>query len=267
MPAAGSTDSDDQSRVRREQPPQPLVRPAPEILRRGVVDLHAVSRGEHPPPGCRHAPQLAHGLRGIVAVLEDLRAQHDVEGGVGDRERLDGAAQLRGGVLDDVDADVLTGDVGEERQVGLRPAADVEDTQPPVRRELVRLRAQPRRERRPHDPRRRRPRRVAPLRPRPPREVPSGHGPSVAQPPVGTGPDYRRRERNAANAGFRFPESVTRPDCQPPRAARRAAGTTASCRRAGLRARSRTPAAGRSPAARRRRRTAGRADSSGSRTR
>ena len=77
--------------VRREQPPQPLVRPAPVVLRRGVVHLDAVRRGEHASAGSGHAVQLAHRLRRVVAVLEHLRAEDEVERAVLDGQRLDAA--------------------------------------------------------------------------------------------------------------------------------------------------------------------------------
>ena len=102
------------------------MRPAPVVLGRGVVHLDAVRRGEHAPAGSRDAPQLAHRLRRVVAVLEHLRAEDDIEARVLDRQRLDRPAQLGNGVLDDVDADVLARVLREEGVVRLRAAAHVE---------------------------------------------------------------------------------------------------------------------------------------------
>ena len=61
-------------------------------------------------------------LRRVVAVLEHLRAEHEVEGAVLDRKRLDGPAQLGGRVVDDVDGidfaesskELATPQVGDE---------------------------------------------------------------------------------------------------------------------------------------------------------
>ena len=61
VPDPGLTVSDRPVAVRPEQLLEPRVRPAPVVVRIGMVDLHAVRRGENPPAGRRHAPQLAHG--------------------------------------------------------------------------------------------------------------------------------------------------------------------------------------------------------------
>ena len=66
--------------VCREQAPQPLVRPAPVVNRRGVVPLDAVCGCKHPPARGRHAAELTDGLRRVVTMLEHLGAEHQVEG-------------------------------------------------------------------------------------------------------------------------------------------------------------------------------------------
>ena len=71
-----------------------------------MVHLHPVGGREHAPARSDRAPQLADGLRRVVAVLEHLVAEDEVEGAVLDRERLDRPEQVGRGILDDVDADV-----------------------------------------------------------------------------------------------------------------------------------------------------------------
>ena len=206
MPAAGSTVSADHVGVLLEQPAQALVGPAPVVDRRRVVDLDPVRRGEHPPAGPRDPAQLADGLSRVVAVLEHLGAEDDVERRVLDRQRLDRAEQLGCRILDDVDADVLGRGLREERVVRLDAAADVEDAHLLPRLELGSLRPQPRGQRATHDPRRRADRWVSPLRARPLREL-VRHRASVTP--------YGSSFWKAANAGFFLPAAVSRPDCQP----------------------------------------------------
>ena len=86
-----------QSAPSSKQPPEPGVGPAPVVLRRRVVDLHAVRRGKHASAGRGDAPQLAHGVRRVVTVLEHLRAEDDVEARVVDRKRLDRPASSAAG--------------------------------------------------------------------------------------------------------------------------------------------------------------------------
>ena len=159
---------DDAHRVPRpiapEQPGQALVRPTPIVMRRWVVDLDAVGRGENAAAGGSHPAQLLDGQRRVVAVLEHLGAEDDVEAAVGHGQRLDGADQLRVRVRDDVHADVLARNAREEGVVGLDAAADVQDAEAGSgRAQFLRFRAQPARQGGAHDPRRRGRGRVAPL--------------------------------------------------------------------------------------------------------
>ena len=90
-----------------------------------MVHLHSVGGREHAAPGGNRATELADGLRRVVAVLEHLVAEDEVEGAVLDWQRLDRAEQVGGGVLDDVDADIARRR-GEPGVVRLDAAADVE---------------------------------------------------------------------------------------------------------------------------------------------
>ena len=128
--------------------------PAPVVDGRRVIDLDAVGGREHPPARTRDTPELPNGLSGVVAVLEHLRAEHDVERGVVDRQCLDRAEQLRSRVLDDIDPDVLRRDAREVRVVGLDAAADIEDAHFRACLELRSLRLQPGGQRTSDDPRR-----------------------------------------------------------------------------------------------------------------
>ena len=71
--------------------------------------------------------QLPHSLHGVVAVLEHLGAEDEVERAVADGQFFDAADELGSLVGVDVDADVLARPLGEEGVIGLGPAADVED--------------------------------------------------------------------------------------------------------------------------------------------
>ena len=84
-------------------------------------------------------------------MLENLRAQDEVEARIVDRQCLDGSDQVGRRILDDIDADVARSDISEERVVRLDAAADVEDAHRATL-ELRGLFAQPPRERRPDDP-------------------------------------------------------------------------------------------------------------------
>ena len=65
------------------------MRPAPVVGGRGVVGHDAVRRDEHASARRSHAAELGDGLGGVVAVLEHLVAEHDVEGPVLDGKVLD----------------------------------------------------------------------------------------------------------------------------------------------------------------------------------
>ena len=69
--------------------------------------------------------ELAHGLRRILDVLEHLRAEHEVEGAVLDRQRLHGPFEV-GCRVADVDTDVAVGIRLEVRQVRLDSGTDVQ---------------------------------------------------------------------------------------------------------------------------------------------
>jgi len=69
-----------------EQARETGVRPAPVVGRRGVVDLHAVRRGEHTAAGGGDAPQLADRLLRVDRVLEHLCAEDHVEARVRHRQ-------------------------------------------------------------------------------------------------------------------------------------------------------------------------------------
>ena len=72
-----------------------------------MVPLRAVRRREHAPTGRRDAPELPHRLRRVVAVLEHLRAEDEIELAVADGEALHPADQIGALAFVDVDADVL----------------------------------------------------------------------------------------------------------------------------------------------------------------
>ena len=110
------------------------MRPAPVVGGRRVVWHDAVRRGEHAAARRGHAAQFANRPGRVVAVLEDLVAEDDVEARVLGGNRLDRAAQLGAGILHGIDADVRRGVRGEERLVRLLAAADVEHA---VRAQLV----------------------------------------------------------------------------------------------------------------------------------
>ena len=77
--------------------------------------------------GAENPRDLAERLRGVARVLENLRAEHEVERRVGDLELLDRADVRDVRARLDVRSDVLLGEVGEERVVRHVAAADVED--------------------------------------------------------------------------------------------------------------------------------------------
>ena len=106
---------------------EPSVRPAPVVGRGRVVRHHAVRRGEHAAARRGDAVQLRHRLQGVVAVLEHLVAEDDVEGRVLDGEILDRPFQVRLRVVDRIHADVRRRVRCEERLVWPRAATDVED--------------------------------------------------------------------------------------------------------------------------------------------
>ena len=116
-----------------EQLLEPRVGPAPVVGGRRVVGHHAVRRDEHAAAGGGDAGELRHGRGRVVAVLEHLDAEDDVEARVLERQRLHRPAYVGVRVLDRVDADVRGGVRREERLVGLLAAAHVEE---PVRAEV-----------------------------------------------------------------------------------------------------------------------------------
>ena len=188
--------------VRLEQPSQARVRPAPVVLRaRGGSHCDAVRRGEHAPAGRRDAPELSHRLRRVVAVLEHLRAEDEVEA----RRPRPGAPRRaprapRPGSSTTSTPTYSARPLGEEGVVRLRAAADVEHAVA-VAASAPAPRARPR---------------AARARPR---SASSGAG--VAAPRRASrrrfarGGRYPRSFWNAANEGFFAPEAVSRPDCQP----------------------------------------------------
>ena len=96
-----------------------------------MVDLDAVGRGEDPAALGGDPSKLPHGRRRLVTVLQHLGGQDDVEAGIVDWHVLDRPEELRDRGLDDVDADVRPGDLGEERKVRLQAAADVQHAEAP----------------------------------------------------------------------------------------------------------------------------------------
>jgi DNA primase large subunit len=90
-----------------------------------VVDLDAVRRSEDAAAGLDHPAQLSDRLRRIVCVLQNLRAEDEVEARVVDGEALDRRVEV-GGRMAPIDTDVFAR-AGKERVVRLVAAADVED--------------------------------------------------------------------------------------------------------------------------------------------
>ena len=199
MPPDGSPRATPQSAFVANSRPQALVRPAPVVHAARGGTLDAVRRGEHAAARRGHPAQLPHRLRRVVAVLEHLGAEDDVEGAVLDRQRLDAPAQLGGRVLDDVDADVLGRPLREEGVVRLRSAADVEDAVA-VADSSLRLAAR---------------RRAARGRPTSASSEAGAAAPPRASRTRARGGRYPRSFWNAAKEGFFAPEAVSRPDCQP----------------------------------------------------
>ena len=220
MPPEGSTSSSTPVGIRREEPPQPLVRPAPVVDRRGVVPLDSVRRGEHAAPGSGDATKLAHGLRRVVAVLEHLRAEHEVEARRPRREapRPGRAARPR--------------DCRRRRRRRTRSRARRRTGSTASGRSrrrgrgspspLARLRLEPRGERRADGPRRRAQRRVPPLL-----TGPVGHA-HEADATRGASGTPRTTGFFAARGG----QQARLPALVDDRGARRGAGTRGTCRSA-----------------------------------
>ena len=94
VPEAGVTGTDSQAPLSKKS----FSRPACVqrlVSRRRVVSHDSVGRHEHAAAGSRNTAELRDGLPRVVAVLEHLVAEDDVEAPVADREILDRSCELR----------------------------------------------------------------------------------------------------------------------------------------------------------------------------
>ena len=132
-----------------------------------MVDLDAVGRGEHAAAGGRYTSKLADSLRRVLAMLQNLGAENEVEATRRERDVLDEPDHVGLGRRDDIESHVFARDIGEEGEVRFHTAADVEYPHAPSRTQFLRLRAEPAREGRTHDPGGRRGGRAPSLLPRP----------------------------------------------------------------------------------------------------
>src|SRR5919198_1188630 len=118
VPEEGRTDSELQSAFSRKRRSRPACVQRQRATRAGGETCTPCVEGG--------AAQLAHALRRVVRVLEHLDAEYEVEARILDRQALDRALEVGGGVLDHVDADVLARVRLEEGEVRLDAAPDVE---------------------------------------------------------------------------------------------------------------------------------------------
>ncbi len=108
---------------------EPVMGPAPVVLRVGVKGIDPVRREEHAAAGLDDTAELPHRRCRVGHVLQHLQAEHDVEARVLDRDRVDRPVQVGVRIARDVESDDLRGAV-QQPLVGPVAATDVEHAQP-----------------------------------------------------------------------------------------------------------------------------------------
>ena len=133
-----------------------------------MVDLDAVRRGKNTAAGRGDAVELRHRPARVIAVLEHLRAENEVEAAGFERYVLDGSDHIRGRSGTTSRPMYSVAILAKKGKYGLHPAADVQDPDTGTGRlQLLGLRLKPSRDGRTNEPRGRRARGVPPLLSRP----------------------------------------------------------------------------------------------------